>query len=84
MNISPPLKEVKAVLSYILNSNNKALRRKSLEFVMELLSEVEMDYTKAEQALKAEIKGERKKADEFIEHILSDIDKQEYGEKLFK
>lgn len=83
--LPPPLKEVKAILSYILNTDNKNLRRKSLEFTMELLSEMEMDYTKAEKALQAEIKGERKTADELIEKILFDLDKIEYdGKKLFK
>ncbi len=47
---------------------------------MELLSEVEMDYTKAEKALKAEIQGKREKADEWIEKILEDVDKIEYSE----
>ncbi len=72
------LLELKAILSYILNIDNKGLRRKSLEFSMELLSMNEMDYTKAEKALKAEIKGERKEADKLIEAILNDVDKQEY------
>ena len=78
--IKPLLLELKAILSHILNIENKVLRRKSLEFAMELLSEVEMDYTKAEKALKAEIQGKREKADEWIEKILEDVDKIEYSE----
>ena len=78
----PLVLELKAILSYILNIDNKGLRRKSLEFSMELLSEMEMDYTKAEKALKAEIKGERKTADEWIEKILEDVDETEYSKKF--
>ncbi len=77
----PLVMELKAILTYILNIDNKSLRRKSLEFSMELLSEIEMDYTKAERALKAEITGKRKEADELIESILDDVDKLEYGKK---
>lgn len=80
----PLVMELKSILSYILNIQNKGLRRKSLEFAMELLSEIEMDYTKAEKALKAEIKGERKTADEWIEKILSDLDETEYSKKFNK
>ena len=75
----PLVLELKALLSYVLNIDNKGLRRKTLEFAMELLSEIEMDYTKAENALKAEIKGNRKEADKYIEQILQDVDETEYG-----
>lgn len=71
--------ELKNVLSYILNIDNISLRRKALEFAMELLTEVEMDFTKAEQALKAEIAGDQKEANKWIERILLDIDKTEYS-----
>ena len=78
--MTPPLvMELKSILTHILNIDNKGLRRISLEFAMELLSEIEMDYTKAEKALKAEITGKRKEADEWIERILLDLDKVEYG-----
>ena len=80
----PLVMELKSILSYILNIDNKSLRRKSLEFSMELLSEIEMDYTKAEKALKAEIKGERKLADDWIEKILADLDETEYSKKFNK
>ncbi|MBI5392080.1 hypothetical protein HZB00_03710 [Candidatus Woesearchaeota archaeon] len=76
----PLLVELKAILSHILNSDNKSLRRRSLEFAMELLSMVEMDFTKAEKALQAEIRGKRKEADSWIEKILTDIDKEEYSD----
>ena len=79
MTYTSILKEAKAILCYILNSENVNLRRRALEFVMELLSEVEMDYTKAEEAIKAEIAGDKKKSDKLIEKILLDIDKVEYS-----
>ena len=80
----PLVMELKGILSYVLNIDNKGLRRKSLEFSMELLSEIEMDYTKAEKALKAEIKGEKKQADEWIERILDELDETEYSKKFNK
>ena len=43
-----------------------------------------MDYTKAEKALKAEIQGEGKIADEWIEKILDDVDKTEYSKEFNK
>ena len=73
------LVEAKAVLSMILNSDNVTLRRKGLEFVMELFNEIEMDYVKAEQAIKAEISGDKAKSDRLIETMLLDIDKVEYS-----
>jgi hypothetical protein len=71
---------LKDVLSYVLNSENKNLRRKALEFALELLSEMEMDFTKAEKGLKAEIENKKDDADMWIEKILSDLDKVEYEE----
>lgn len=72
---------LKDVLSYVLNSENKNLRRKALEFAMELLSEMEMDFTNAEKGLKAEIENRKDAADQYIEKILSDLDKVEYKEE---
>ena len=72
------LMELKGVLTYLLNSKNVDLRKKGLEFAMELLSELEMDFTKAEKALKAELKGDKKTASKIVEDILNDIDKEEY------
>ena len=74
----PLVLELKALLTYILNSENTKLRIKTLEFSMELLSEMEMDWLVAEQALKAELKGEHTKADDLIEKILDAVDKEEY------
>lgn len=71
---------LKDVLSYVLNSENKNLRRKALEFAMELLSEMEMDFTMAEKGLKAEIENRKEEADKWIEKILEDLDKVEYEE----
>lgn len=72
---------LKDVLSYVLNSENKSLRRKAFEFALELLSEMEMDFTNAEKGLKAEIENRKDTADQYIEKILSDLDKVEYEEK---
>lgn len=72
---------LKDVLSYVLNCDNKSLRRKALEFAMEWLSNMEMDFTKAEKGLKAEIANNREEADRWIEKILEDLDKVEYSEK---
>lgn len=72
---------LKDVLSYTLNSENKLLRRKSLEFAMELLSDMEMDFTKAEKGLKEEIAGHKDEADKWIDKILEDLDDVEYSEE---
>lgn len=74
----PNLVEMKFMLSSILNEKNSALRQKVLKDVMELLSMNEMHYTLAEKAWKAEIKGNKTKADEWIEKILNEIDEEEY------
>lgn len=71
---------LKDVLSYILNSNNKSLRKQGLEFAMEWLADIEMDFTKAEKGLKAEISNNPQEADKWIEKILDDLDKVEYKE----
>ncbi len=76
----PLIAEIKALLTYILNTDNKSLRKKTLEFVMELLSEIEMNWKLAEKALKEELKGNRKAADKLIEQILNDVEKEEYSE----
>lgn len=72
---------LKDVLSYVLNSENKNLRRKALEFAMELLSEMEMDFTMAEKGLKAEIENKKDDADMWIEKILQELDKVEYEDE---
>lgn len=71
---------LKNVLTRILNSKNKNLRKRGLEFEMEWLADIEMDFTKAEKGLKAEISNKPKEADKFIEQILDDLDKVEYEE----
>lgn len=71
---------LKDVLSYVLNSEKKNLRIKALEFAMELLSEMEMDFTMAEKGLKAEIENRKDEANKWIEKILEDLDKVEYEE----
>ncbi len=76
----PLLVEVKGLLTHILNSDNQALRVKTLELVMIVLSETEMDAVKAENALKAELKNKHKEADALIEKILVDVDKEEYSD----
>lgn len=75
----PLILELKALLSYILNSDNKPLREKTLAFAMTLLSEIEMDWRPAERALKEELLGHRKEADALIEKILDAVDKEEYA-----
>jgi hypothetical protein len=76
--MKPLLMEMKAILSHILNSNNISLRRKSLEFVLELMSVNEMDFKKAEMALKCEMNGKQDETNKWINRILLDIDKLEY------
>jgi len=70
--------EMKAVLSHILLSNNISLRRKTLEFVLELMSINEMDFKKAEEALKCEMNGKQDETNKWINRILLDIDKLEF------
>ncbi|GEM_PF-1990341 len=77
----PLVLELKALLTYILNSDNTKLRVKTLEFTMELLSELEMDWRPAEQALKEELKKHHAQADDLIETILDAVNKEEYGKK---
>ncbi len=71
--------EIKFLLTSILNNKDREFRSRTLGEVMDLLSEIEMNTTKAEEAIKAlEVKDE-KKADKLIEQMLKDVDKQEYG-----
>lgn len=72
---------LKDVLTHILNSENKTLRRRGLEFAMEWLADIEMDFTKAEKGLKAEIENKKDVADSWIQKILDDLDKVEYSEE---
>ncbi len=72
---------LKDVLTHILNCENRALRIKGLEFAMEWLSDIAMDFTKAEKGLKAEISNNPSEADKWIEKILDDLDSVEYEEK---
>lgn len=75
----PLILEIKFLLISILNNKDREFRAKTLGEVMSLLSEIEMDTAKAEEAIKSlEIKDD-KKADKLIEQMLKDIDKQEYG-----
>ena len=48
---------------------------------MKLLSMNKMHYTWAEQALTEEIAGNTNKADELIQKILDEVDKEEYSSK---
>lgn len=72
---------LKDVLTHISNSDSKKLRIKGLEFAMEWLADIEMDFTKAEKGLKAELANKPKEADKFIEQILDDLDSVEYEEE---
>lgn len=74
------LQEIKFLLSNILNSKDKSLRKRTLEDAMELMSETELDFTMAEEALKFELKGKIEKANELIERILKKIDEIEFEE----
>lgn len=75
----PLILEIKFLLTSILNNKDRELRARTLKDVMDLLSELEMDTKRAEEAIKSlEIKDD-KKVDKLIEQILKDVDKQEYG-----
>ncbi|MHA1865484.1 MAG: hypothetical protein ACTSWZ_03170 [Candidatus Heimdallarchaeaceae archaeon] len=73
------LLEIKGLLSELLNSKDVGLRLKCLNGVMELLNELEMDFTKIEHAIKLEAKGGNlEKVNGLIIDVLKEIDKEEY------
>jgi len=76
----PLLVELKSILSYAINSENPAFRRKAFEFAMELLSEMSMDFTMAEKAVKLEIEGKQNEANKWVERILNSVDEEEISE----
>ena len=79
--------ELKKLLSNALSSDKSSLRQKLLNDAMELMSELEMDDSMAEKALKAELSDKRKEADVIINKILNDVNADEYSdedEKDFK
>ena len=83
----PLLLELKKLLSNALSSDKSSLRQKLLNDAMELMSELEMDDSMAEKALKAELSDKRKEADVIINKILNDVNADEYSdedEKDFK
>ena len=83
----PLLMELKKLLSNALSSDKSSLRQKLLNDAMELMSELEMDDSMAEKALKAELSNKRKEADIIINKILNDVNADEYSdedEKDFK
>ena len=77
----PLLLELKKLLSNALNSEKTSLKQKLLEDAMELMSELEMDDSMAEKALKAELSNKRKEADIIINKILNDVNADEYSDE---
>ena len=77
----PLLLELKKLLSNALSSDKSSLRQKLLNDAMELMSELEMDDSMAEKALKAELGNNRKEADIIINKILNVIDADEYSDE---
>ena len=75
----PLIIEIKFLLTSILNNKDKGLRIRTLSDVMKLLDELQMDSTKAEEAIKVLENKDDKRADRLIEEILKDVDKNEYG-----
>ena len=75
----PLIIEIKFLLTSILNNKDKGLRMRTLSDVMKLLDELQMDSTKAEEAIKVLENKDDKRADRLIEEILKDVDKNEYG-----
>ncbi|MBS3159236.1 hypothetical protein J4436_00440 [Candidatus Woesearchaeota archaeon] len=77
--MNPLLMELKKLLTETLNSENSSARKKALEGSMELLTELEMDISKIEKAIKFEIKGESEEANKIIEKELDEINEEEYN-----
>lgn len=77
--MKPLLMELKGLLTEILNSEDTELRKKALEGSMELITELEMDISRIEKAIKFEIKGEYEEANKLIEKELDVIDEEEYN-----
>src|SRR3989344_717025 len=77
----PLLMELKKLLSNALSSDKSSLRQKLLNDAMELMSELEMDDSMAEKALKAELSDKRKEADVIINKILNDVNADEYSDE---
>ena len=75
----PLIIEIKFLLTSILNNKDRGLRMGTLSDVMKLLDELQMDSTKAEEAIKVLENKDDKRADRLIEEILKDVDKNEYG-----
>jgi len=73
--------ELKKLLSNALSSDKSSLRQKLLNDAMELMSELEMDDSMAEKALKAELSDKRKEADVIINKILNDVNADEYSDE---
>ena len=76
--MKPLLMELKGLLTEVLNSQDSELRKRALEGSMELLTELEMDISRIEKAIKFEIKNEHEEANKLIEKELEIIDDEEY------
>ena len=61
---------------YATTSQNISLRRKALEFAIEALSELKLDFEKAENAIRAEIEGNQKDSNLWMTRILLDLDEE--------
>ncbi len=79
--MKPLLMELKKLLSNALSSDKTSLRQKLLGDIMELMSELEMDDSMAEKALKAELNNDKKEADAIINKILNDVNSDEYSDE---
>ena len=72
----PLILEIKKLLSDILVSEKIELRKKGMMDVMELMEELEMDSTKAEEFLEI---NNIKKGNEIVEGLLNEVNKMEYA-----
>ena len=71
---TPEIIGVKLILEYILESENISLRRKALSFILEFLSVNNLDVTKAEEAMKAEVNTDMKNSNLWIKRIINDLE----------
>ena len=65
---------LKLILEYVLESENISLRRKTLAFALEMASALNLDESKVEEAIKAELQADLKTSNTWIKRVLLELE----------
>jgi hypothetical protein len=65
---------LKLILEYVLESENISLRRKTLAFALEMASALNLDESKVEEAIKAELQADLKTSNLWMKRILLELE----------